>query len=68
MLSKTLVGKLLVQRSQRYNYLVLFPDPNNPSADRFQYLAQGRRVWGFDQDLRLECRHTRLLVNYHILL
>jgi len=29
--------------------LVSYPDPNNPSADRFQYLAQGRRVWGFEQ-------------------
>ena len=29
--------------------LVSFPDPNNPSADHFQYLARGRRVWGFDR-------------------
>jgi len=27
---------------------VSFPDPNNPSADRIQYLPRGRRVWGFD--------------------
>ena len=31
-----------------YGSIVSFPDPNNPSADHFQYLARGRRVWGFD--------------------
>ena len=29
--------------------LVSFPDPNNPSADRLQYLARERRVWGFER-------------------
>jgi len=33
---------------QHLGGLVLFPDPNNPSVDRLQYLVQGRRVGGFD--------------------
>ena len=55
--------------------VVSFPDPNNPSADCFQYsqyfcisCREGGSgdLFGGNADLRLECRRTQLLVNYHI--
>jgi len=38
-----------VEACKHQGFLVSFPDPNNPSADRFHYHVWGRRVWGFDQ-------------------
>ena len=50
-------------------YIVSFPDPNNPSEDRLQYLAgkEGLHLTAGNADLRLVCRRTQLLVNYQIL-
>ena len=50
-----------------------FPDPNNPSVDHLIPVSRAAGEGGSGDltrgnvDLRLECRHTQLLVNYHIL-
>ena len=35
-------------------YIVSFPDPTNPSTDRFQYRVWGRRIWWLLSSFMLE--------------
>jgi len=48
--------------------LVSFPDPTDPSTDRFQYCTVGRRVWWllscFCVLCRNSCRANRIADNH----